>query len=125
MKNINQLFIMSVIAGLSISANSAYAGDAAAGEKVFKKFCAVCHTVEAGKNRVGPSLAGVIGRQAGTVAGYNYSPAMKASGITWNEETLKQFISNGRSMIPGNKEAFAGIKNPTEIDDVIAFLKSH
>jgi cytochrome c len=106
---------------LSIGSASA-AGDAAKGEKVFAK-CKACHTTEAGKNRVGPSLAGLFGRTAGTVDGYKYSDSMKGSGIVWSDETVSQYLEAPKTFIPGNKMAFPGLKKPEDRDDVIAYLK--
>jgi cytochrome c len=106
---------------LSIAPVSA-AGDAAKGEKVFAK-CKACHTIEAGKNRVGPSLAGLFGRTAGTVEGFKYSDAMKNSGIVWNEETISQYVEAPKTYIPGNKMAFPGLKNLEDRDNLIAYLK--
>jgi len=97
-------------------------GDAAKGEKVFNK-CKACHTLEAGKNRVGPSLAGLFGRAAGTVEGFKYSDAMKASGITWDEDSLKNYIADPKTAIPGNKMTFGGIKKEDDIEDLIAYLE--
>jgi cytochrome c len=98
------------------------AGDAAKGEKVFAK-CKACHTTEAGKNRVGPSLAGLFGRTAGTVEGYKYSDSMKGSGIVWSDETVSQYLEAPKTFMPGNKMAFPGLKKPEDRDDVIAYLK--
>ena len=97
------------------------AGDAAAGEKVFNQ-CKACHTIEAGKNRVGPSLHGVVGRAAGAVEGFQYSPAMKSSGITWTAENLDKYLADPKGFIPGNKMAFAGVKKPEDRANVIAYL---
>lgn len=97
------------------------AGDAAAGEKVFTQ-CKACHTVQAGQNRVGPSLAGVVGRAAGAVEGFNYSPAMKNSGMTWTPENLDKYLADPKGAIPGNKMAFAGLKKPEDRANVIAYL---
>jgi len=98
-------------------------GDAAAGEKVFNK-CKACHTLEAGKNRVGPSLAGVIGRTAGGAEGFKYSDAMAGSGVVWSEETLDQYLANPKEFIPGNKMSFPGLKKEDDRENVIAYLKS-
>lgn len=98
------------------------AGDATKGEKVFAK-CKACHTTEAGKNRVGPSLAGLFGRTAGTVEGYKYSEPMKGSGIVWSDETVSQYLEAPKTFMPGNKMAFPGLKKPEDRDDVIAYLK--
>ncbi len=95
------------------------------GEAVFKKNCAVCHTVEAGKNKIGPSLAGVVGRKAGSVAGYTYTDANKNSGDTWDEATLETYLQDPRKFVPGTKMVFAGLKNADDRKAVIAYLKQH
>ncbi len=98
------------------------AGDAAAGAATVKTKCGICHSVVAGQNRVGPSLFGVVGRPAGTVPGYNYSSANKASGKTWDEATLDVYLTNPRGLIPGTKMAFAGLPEATDRANVIAYL---
>lgn len=96
-------------------------GTAAAGEAVFVQ-CKTCHEVEAGKNKIGPHLAGVVGRQAGSVEGYNYSPANKNSGITWSKEKLFQYLEKPARVVPGTKMAFAGIPDAQKRADLIAWL---
>ncbi|MBZ0146568.1 MAG: cytochrome c family protein [Pseudorhodoplanes sp.] len=101
----------------------AFAEDLAAGAATFKK-CAICHDVgETAKNKVGPQLNGIDGRQSGSVAGYGYSAANKSSGITWSETTFVEYIKDPRAKIPGTKMVFPGIKNETEAKDLWAFLK--
>jgi cytochrome c len=108
---------------LAASAGVAYAQDPVAGEEVFKK-CRVCHQVgETAKNGVGPKLNGLIGRQAGSVEGFNYSPANKNSGITWTDENFKKYIADPKGFMPGNKMAFAGLKEEKDQADVLAYLK--
>ena len=103
---------------------TASAQDAAAGEKVFNQ-CKACHTIEAGgPNRVGPNLHGVVGRKAGSVAGFNYSDAMKGAG-DWDEASLDKYLTDPKAAIPGNKMAFAGVKNEQARKDLIAFLKKN
>ncbi len=97
-------------------------GDAANGEKIFKK-CKACHSLEAGKNKVGPSLAGLFGRTAGTVEGFKFSTAMKDSGIVWDEETLNSFLEKPKQVVPKTRMAFPGLKKEQERADVIAYLK--
>ena len=98
-------------------------GDAAKGEKVFAQ-CKACHVAEPGVNRVGPSLHGVVGRTAGTVAGFNYSKANKESGVTWSEDVLFTYLEAPQKFMPGTRMAFAGLKNPQDRADVIAYLKT-
>jgi len=98
-------------------------GDPAEGEKVFGK-CRACHQVgPAAKNGVGPKLNGLFGRQAGSIEGYRYSDANKASGLTWDEATFKDYIKDPRAKIPGTKMAFAGLKSDQEIENIVAYLK--
>jgi cytochrome c len=98
-------------------------GDAAKGEKVFGQ-CKTCHVAEKGVNRVGPSLHGVIGRTAGSIEGFKYSPANKNSGIVWSEEQLFTYLEAPQKTIKGTYMAFAGLKNPQDRADVIAYLKT-
>lgn len=108
-----------LLAGLG----QAHAQDAAAGEKVFTQ-CRACHQVGPNaKNAVGPLLNGLFGRTAGTVEGYNYSPANKNSGLTWDEATFREYIQNPRAKIPGTKMIYAGLKDEQRITDLIAYLK--
>lgn len=101
----------------------AQAQDAAAGERVFTQ-CRACHQVgETAKNGVGPVLNGLFGRAAGTIEGYNYSPANKNSGITWDEATFREYIKDPRAKIPGTKMIYAGLKDEQRITDLIAYLK--
>jgi cytochrome c len=96
-------------------------GDVEAGKVVFKQ-CAICHTIEPGKKKIGPSLFGVVGRKAGTEPYFDYSPAMKASGKVWDEATLFVYLANPRALVPGTKMSFAGLKDETARHNVIAYL---
>ncbi|WP_336487990.1 c-type cytochrome [Methylobacterium nigriterrae] len=100
---------------------SAQAQDAAAGEKAFAP-CKACHAF--GKNGVGPDLKGVVGRKAGTHEGYNYSAALKGSGLTWDEANLKEWIKDPKAKVPGNKMVYPGLKDDKKLDDLIAYLKT-
>ncbi|MBY0447864.1 MAG: cytochrome c family protein [Hyphomonadaceae bacterium] len=97
-------------------------GDPVAGKKVFAQ-CMACHVVQAGVNRVGPSLHGVIGRKAGAVEGFRYSDANKNSGITWTEQELFTYLENPRAVVPGTIMAFAGLRKPEDRANVIAYIK--
>lgn len=116
-------FAAAAVAGMFVAIGSASAQDVAAGEKSFAK-CRACHQVgETAKNGVGPKLNGLFGREAGSVEGYNYSAANKNSKVTWTDEVFAKYIQDPRAFMPGNKMAFAGIKNETEIANLTAFLK--
>jgi cytochrome c len=117
------LTILATATFISLAAAPSHAdGDSAKGKKVFAK-CMACHAVEAGKNKVGPTLHGIMGRKAGTVEGFTYSDPMKNSGITWNEAELDKYLTNPKKDIPGNKMAFPGLPKPDDRANVIAYLK--
>lgn len=96
-------------------------GDAAAGEAAYGQ-CRVCHMVEEGKNGVGPSLHGIIGREAGSIEGFRYSDANANSGVTWTPEAMFDFLENPRKFMPGTRMAFPGLKDPQARADLIAYL---
>ena len=103
----------------------ANAADVKKGKRVFNK-CKACHTLVESKHRIGPSLHGIIGRTAGTTEKYKYSKAMKnagTGGLVWNEKTLAEYLAKPRSFVKGTKMVFAGIKKPTDMENLIAFLK--
>ncbi len=97
----------------------AAASDAARGEQVYAR-CLGCHSLEA--DRTGPRHCGLSGRRAGTVPGFDYSPAMVASGITWNEGTLDRFLADPVGVVPGTRMTFAGVADATERRDLVAWL---
>ena len=120
--------ILAALASAVLFAAPAHAeGDAAKGEKVFAK-CKACHEVEKGVNKVGPTLKGLVGRKAASVPDYKYSEAMiakGAEGVVWDEATLTAYLPDPKAFVPKTKMAFAGLKKPEEVADVIAYLKAH
>ncbi|HLJ01681.1 MAG TPA: cytochrome c-550 CycA [Bradyrhizobium sp.] len=103
-------------------APAALAQDAEAGKASFNK-CLACHAIgEDARNKVGPQLNGLDGRQAGTAPDYNYSDANKNSGITWNEANFKEYIKDPKAKVPGTKMVFAGVKNETEVNNLWAYI---
>ena len=115
--------VWAIAAVMMTAAGSASAQDLAAGESSFKK-CLPCHSVGPdAKNKVGPVLNGLDGRHSGSIEGYNYTEANKNSGITWNEQIFKEYITNPRAKIPGTKMVFAGITNEKERENLWAYLK--
>ena len=98
-------------------------GDAVAGEKTFAQ-CKACHQAVEGKNGVGPSLWGIVGRTSGQIPGFSYSAANKNSGVVWKEETMFEYLEAPQKFMPGTKMAFAGLKKPQDRANVIAYLKT-
>ena len=99
-------------------------GAAVEGGDLFVKNCQTCHTIEkGGAARMGPNLWGVFGRKAGTVEGFNYSPAMKESGIVWDEETIAEYVADPKAYVPGNRMAFPGLKKEEDIANLLAYLE--
>jgi cytochrome c len=117
-------FIMPTLATtLAFGALPAMAADAAKGAVVFKR-CAMCHAVEASKKAgLGPNLSGVVGRKAGATT-FNYSAAMKVSGLTWTPDKLDAYIAKPSALVKGTKMMYSGLSNPKDRADLIAFLKS-
>jgi cytochrome c len=109
------------IAGLMLCPSASLAaGDAAAGQKVFAE-CVACHSTKPGENKIGPSLAGVVGRKSGTVPGYSYSPALKSANITWDDATLDKWLANPGGDVHGTK-MFLSVPNSTDRQNLIAYL---
>ena len=104
-------------------AASAAAQDSVAGKASFAK-CQACHAVGQGaKNKLGPELNGLAGRQAGAAPGYQYSPAFKSARFTWNQSNFADFMQNPRTKVPGNKMAFLGMKDQEEIANLWVYLQ--
>jgi len=102
----------------------AAAQDADAGAVIFKR-CAICHSADPAKGpKIGPALNGIVGRKAGTAAGFAYSPAIAKSGISWTADKLDSFIARPSGLIAGNRMAFGGIADAKQRSDLIAYLKS-
>ena len=103
-------------------ATGALAADPAAGQKIFKAQCGICHAVEAGQNRIGPTLFGVVGRTAGSVPGFNYTADHKKLGVTWDAATLDKYLTNPRAMVPDTSMLYAGLKDDAKRADLVAYL---
>lgn len=116
---------LTAISIVAMSTSQSLAQDAAAGEKVFAK-CKACHVADTDQNKIGPSLKGVVGRTAGMLEGYRFSPAMVEagkSGLVWDEAHLTEYLKSPREVVKGTKMAFPGLKKDEDLANVIAYLK--
>ena len=123
----SRVIVASFLAMAVMSLPASAEGSAEKGEAVFAK-CKACHEVEKGVNKVGPTLKGVVGRKAASVADYKYSPAMTKKGeegVVWDEATLTAYLPNPKAFVPGTKMAFGGLKKPDDVANVIAYLAAH
>jgi cytochrome c len=124
MKTWKAILLGASVFALPLSATS-FAQNAEDGAEVFKK-CRACHQIgEGAKNVVGPKLNGLFGRKSGSIEGFNYSEANKNSGVTWDEASFAKYIADPKAFMPGNKMAFAGVKDEKDVKDLTAFLKQY
>ena len=100
----------------------ARAQDAAAGEKVFKSQCDICHSAQPSRNIIGPSLYSVVGRHSGMIPGFHYSAANRASGLVWDPTTLDRYLTAPRQVVPGTLMTYSGLKDSHQRADLIAYL---
>jgi cytochrome c len=110
-----------IAALLVLTAAARADGDSTRGEQRFTD-CAACHAPQPGVANVGPSLQGVFGRKAGTLADFRYSPALRRSGITWTPETLDTFLADPQKSVPNNRMPYAGMPDAADRADLIAYL---
>jgi len=118
----NRFSTLIAAAAVLVTSHGVAAGDAAQGKKVFNK-CKACHSLAAGKKKIGPSLHGLFGRTSGTVAGFKYSKAMKKAAVVWTPETLVQYLANPKKFVPGNRMPFPGLKKKADQDNIAAYLQ--
>ena len=108
---------------LGSSSSAVAAGNATAGQSVFASHCAVCHSTQPGVNKIGPSLAGIVGSKSGSVPGNDFSTALKNANITWNDANLDKFLSNPSGFVHGTK-MFVSLPSETDRQNVIAYLNT-
>lgn len=116
--------VLFAAAAVLAAAGPAKAGDAAAGAAVFKSQCGICHAVTQGRNMIGPSLFGLVGRPAGTVPGFYYSAAMKSSGLTWDAANLDRYLTSPATAVPHTIMTYGGLKDAQMRADLIAYLST-
>ena len=126
MKKFTGAMIVAGLAASALTGGTAFAqakGDPVAGKKIFMR-CVACHAVQPGAGaKMGPNLAGVVGRKSGSAAGFKYSAAMQKAKLTWNEATIDKWLTKPSALVPGTSMAFPGLPNPADRANVIAYLK--
>jgi cytochrome c len=109
----------------ALLAHPAKGADLAKGDQLFFSYCSRCHSLEPARHLSGPSLAGIVGRKAGTAEGFqHYSDALKSANLVWDEQTLDALIADPTAFIPGIQMRFPGVPDPQKRQDLIAYLKS-
>ena len=121
MRTLTKLFGAALLLAVP-AATPAAAADSAHGQQVFKA-CAACHGADGHGGTLGPSLVGVVGRKAGSLDDFRYSPAMKRSGVVWDDGTLRDYVTDPQAKIKGNRMPFSGLP-AKDADDVVAYLKT-
>jgi len=109
-------------ASLALGAGTSAAAAAADGADIFNNNCAVCHSTDPGTNKLGPSLAGVVGRKPASLQDYSYSPAMTKLNATWDKATLDKYLADPQGMVPGTKMIFPGVKEEADRKALIDYL---
>jgi len=122
---VNKILITTAIAlaAQSAAADGHAQGDAAKGERLFRQ-CSACHIVEGDRRSAGPTLEGIVGREAGAIEGFRYSDALANSGLTWDAATLRAFFIAPNDVVPGNAMSFRGVRREADADDLVAYLES-
>ena len=116
--------LLLAIAGTLLVGQAGAAADAGRGEQLYKRTCQSCHATDpAARNVAGPRLLGVVGRRAGAVEGFRYTPAMSSSGITWSRENLDAYLANPRGKVPGTAMLIS-VANPTDRSDLLDYLET-
>ncbi len=119
------LAALSIIAvmGAGLIPSRGHAADS--GATLFSRYCFACHAVEPGRNKLGPSLHGVVGRAAATVPSFLYSRALRGAGPVWTEDTLNAFLTSPRTLVPGTTMMIKGVPDPAERATLIEYLKAN
>ena len=112
---------LAVLAAACMGAGAARAQD---GESLFKRQCGACHAVDAGHNKIGPSLFGVAGKKAAGVGDFDYSDALKGANVTWTDDALTKYLTDPKGFVPGGKMVYAGMKDQDDVKAVVEYLKT-
>lgn len=119
---INRWSFVVMLAAASFAVPSARAQDAAAGKAIFQSQCSICHAVQKGRNMIGPSLFGVVGRKAGTEPGFYYSAGNRNPAIVWDAATLDRYLANPHSVVSDTTMSYPGLPDAQKRANLIAYL---
>ena len=122
MKTMQRVSLVFGLFAVLAASHPARAADVAKGGDVFAEECAECHSVREGKNKKGPSMFGVVGRRAATVADASYSDALKGSGLTWTPDKLDAYLAAPKKFVPGGKMKYDGLAGTAERANLLAYL---
>lgn len=124
MRNLRSKTLGAVLAACLGQVAYAQTGDIGQGMDVFAAECSECHSVRSGKNKKGPSLHAVVGRQSAAIADFKYSDAMRQSGWVWDAETLRPYLTRPKQALPGGKMKYDGLPDAKALEDLMAYLAS-
>ncbi|POA57076.1 MULTISPECIES: c-type cytochrome [unclassified Pseudomonas] len=117
--------ILALLLHSMLFSSPAVAGDAEVGAKLFKRLCSGCHNIGPSvRSSFGPELNGIIDRPAGSAQDYQYSTAMKSSGIVWTRDKLTQYLQDPKGVVPGTRMIFWGLSDEEKIDNLLAYLQT-
>jgi len=119
---VSHCLAMATLGLTMLLAGTAWGADPAGGQAVFKSQCSTCHSPVAGKNVIGPSLFGVVGRKTGSIQGFKYSVGNQNANLTWDDATLDKYLESPKTVVPGTTMTFAGVKDAGKRADLIAYL---
>ena len=123
MKTTYLLVASAVLAGVGLLGATPARADSAAGEKIFKSRCANCHSLTSGLSTIAPDLVGVVGRKAGSLKDYQYTPALRNADYVWTPTKLQQWLASPHNVVPETEMTFQGLKSEQERADVVEFLE--
>jgi cytochrome c len=119
------LLACALVVGAGLLGPTLARADSTAGEKVFKSRCANCHSLTSGLSTIAPDLTDVIGRKAGSLKNYQYSPALRNADYVWTAAKLQEWLASPHNVVPETEMTFPGLKSATERTEVVDFLKQH
>lgn len=117
-------YLAAMVFAVLVQGSFARAQDASAGRDLFQSQCSICHSPQPGRNIIGPSLHGVVGRHSGRIPNFHYSSANLQSGITWDPATLDRYLTSPQQVVPGTAMTYPGLRDPRQRANLLAYLST-